>query len=189
MGQWEREKADYQVQQAGQHQASFIHIERIFDDTSNEREKIILQDRADNHGPSIEDSPAARDHCITSISKSMSMSPEETEWFIQNREGQIQAVSISYEQVQKEHPSLNSVLNDDNTLSRDKAKEFFPDITVSELRTSLERPDPQSGPEQALTEASSQARDIPSPNQEQDNSQSQKSAHEYDLSHEYFHDR
>lgn len=190
MATWVRDEADYKFNQPGNTEDTKVHVTGLADLTESERPKLLIESRWDNQGPSVEESPQARDQCIQSLSASMKIDPQEADWYTRDQDGQLQSVSIGYESVQKENPMYTSLENrgDTNHTELAAAKAAFPDVSVNELRTSAQPADPVQ--QRELAEAFSQAysRPVEMENTNVQTPVQQPSAHEYNLSQESFHE-
>ncbi|MES2462318.1 MAG: hypothetical protein V4671_17155 [Armatimonadota bacterium] len=181
MASWVRDEADYVFPQSGQSQDSKVHVTGVMDSAewATERPKILLEDRWDNQGLSVGEDQATRDACIKGLSKEMKVDPENVDWFTRGQDNKLQSVSIGYELRTQQDPEYTKLLNagEFNQHNKDDAKKFFPDVTVSEMRSAA-RPADQ-GQQKELAEAFREAvparpRDEPetaavqSPNQTRD---------------------
>ena len=191
MADWIRDEADYAFRQPGQNQDTKVHVTGVMDSTEMDRPKLLIENRWDNSGPSVQDSPA-RDQCIARLSAIMKVNPNEVDWYTHDESGQLQSVSIGYERKMQADPEYAKMLNSGefyDAKEEKEAKKLFPDVAVETLRTTVEPANSEQKKElaTAFTESHTADRtrlfDFDSP------SSNQKSTHEYDLSQERLHDR
>ena len=187
MAHWIRDDAEYKFRQPGQNQDCRVHVTGILDGLEADRPKLLLEDMFDNRGPSIQDAPA-RDACIQKISAGLKFDPSDADWFTRDREGKLQSVSIGYEHRTQENPEYTRLLNNGEFTQQNKEEEkkFFPDVTVSELRTTVQ---PASQAQQReLAEAFREGHKNAAAQQyEPDKQDTKMAAHEYDLTQERMH--
>lgn len=185
MPDWVRDEAQYKFRPYGQSEDTIVRVTGLADATEEQRPKLLLEEEWDNRGADLQD-PGARSTCIQSLASSMKIYPEDADWFTKGRDGQLQSITVDYDQVMTENPEYRALANSGDLNHRDlaEAKKAFPDFAVDELRTNVEPANPQQ--RQELAEAFTEARNRRDAQQYQDNvNEGQKSAHDYDLSQEY----
>jgi hypothetical protein len=197
MAEWKRDQADYKFQVPGYNEVTQVSVTGAMNPSESNRPKLIIEDRTDNRGPSVLQSPA-KEQCITSLSNSMKIEPQEADWYARGKDGQLQALSIDTE---KEPNKQFEAWQKDGEFSihdTDKAKRFFPDdekmkatakdLTpkqdqeVKEAFGGLEQPNAKKNDEPKVEgrQKAEETKKVEEP---------QKAGHEYDLSQEQIRSR
>ena len=146
MSKWQNDVAKYELSVPGQTQHTRLWVQGAMDPIESNRPQVVLEDHSLNEGLSLQDD-RARNQAIDSLSKSMNVNPNEVDWYVRTIEpesgtGSIQAVEVFQSQTTKTDPEFTHWENSGEFTinNRDEAKKSFPDITVDELRSSVNEP-------------------------------------------------
>lgn len=196
MAEWIMDQKNYKLSSLNGGYETKVSVSGVMDDSESERRKLVLADHPDNKGPSVMNE-ATRSSCIASISDGLNIDPSQADWFAEDENGRLHAVSVEHERLKVEDPQFTQLKTNGefNIHDVDEAKKSFPDVEVERMRTPLSDVEPEQ--RQSLDAAFDQAQ------YHRENEQAQqvaepaiapgqemsKSAQEYDLSQESMWDR
>jgi hypothetical protein len=191
MPTWIDDEKDYRFRPYGQIQETRVFVSGVMDDSGEERPKVIFEEHPENKGRSVL-YPEVTGDCIQSISGKLNIEPDNVDWFIKDKEGNLKSIQTESYLEKQPDPEYQRLVNTNEFADHaeaEKAKKYFPDIETERLRTTSQNISQEES--QQLDTAFNEAkinRELYNAMEREHaaNQTIEKSAHEYDLSQERF---